>query len=948
MMKKKKRKSHESKLQFKRANIGNLLASRRVEERDVRIEAFAVGNRTLIAGTKRGTVRRSKLGGTRVEEFDLPRIGTTQMVLESADTVPATKVHRVFVDPTGSHVVLSTVSGCTYYLHANSMALKPVPLFEDARVESLSWDRGTLTPHSTGPVLLGTNCGSLYRFEIRSNGNLAPATFLFRLDISASIDSIQFERFPDDPKKLYVMCVTTSPSRFYEFMGLSSLDTMFSFYEKKSRLENFVELPSDLNRTELHFFGRHPSGQSESFAILTDIGVYHGKLIFGDRVVRDEETFMFFDCEDDSSSSSSDDDNDDDDYMTKYNNATTDVPISIALTEFHFILLYRTQVVIRSRLSPRTVVLQQGLVQDELLGLVTDASTHEIYAYSSSNVFRLHINDESRDVWRLYLRKANGDPRYFEDALLHCRNSEERGFVTNAQAEFHLNAQSYALAARYFSRTKQSFESVALLFLEKKEWNALYVCVGLLLYIDLNKNTHTFTHTHIFSHRYISEILHQRTKPEHKIQNTLLCMWLLEITLGLSKTDNELKQFLREQYENGRLNEDIVMSLLRSRGRSNLVLFFASLCKQHEFTISYLVSRGQFKEALDRIEKQIISESRVNSIMMSYSGLFITNEPERTIQLWKKIELPISHIISSLICYDRHWRRQRRQQRNDHVKTHFGLEYVEYCICVKKSEDKILHRYLLSLYESLPPKNSQLQDSVYRYLESNLDRVDTFRALRLCKRFRRDSDNKKYDTLRVQLLVTSNNLEDAVSAALSINDTDLAKKCANISPDTPLRRKLWTLIAKHVFQHEEDDVFHALIEVCEEMDSPLRLENVMSLLGDFSSFKDKAMRNVICELLRGDNKKRAEMRTFVRDLNDASKRIRRKTRDVQNRYGYVASDRTCDICDNTVGHSFYVFLCTHVFHVDCLVETAFRSEHHLNEEEKHRVRLFIIFVIFSC
>ena len=130
-----------------------------------------------------------------------------------------------------------------------------------------------------------------------------------------------------------------------------------------------------------------------------------------------------------------------------------DVPISIAMTEFHFILLYRSHVVIRSRLSPKVIMSKQRLVQDDVLcRLVTDPSTHEIYAYSSSKVFRLHIKDESRDVWRLYLQKANQDPRYFENALQHGRTDEEREFVTNAQAEFHLRAESYVLAARYFAR----------------------------------------------------------------------------------------------------------------------------------------------------------------------------------------------------------------------------------------------------------------------------------------------------------------------------------------------------------------------------------------------------------------------------------------------------------------------------------------------------------------
>ena len=43
----------------------------------------------------------------------------------------------------------------------------------------------------------------------------------------------------------------------------------------------------------------------------------------------------------------------------------------------------------------------------------------------------------------------------------------------------------------------------------------------------------------------------------------------------------------------------------------------------------------------------------------------------------------------------------------------------------------------------------------------------------------------------------------------------------------------------------------------------------------------RAMRDMICKLLRGDDKKRDEMRAGVRVSNDASKRIRDMTRDVR-------------------------------------------------------------------
>lgn len=273
-----------------------------------------------------------------------------------------------------------------------------------------------------------------------------------------------------------------------------------------------------------------------------------------------------------------------------------------------------------------------------------------------------------------------------------------------------------------------------MIFLERNEWNALY--------------------------EYVSLVLRHRTKASHKIQNILLCTWIVEISLRRSRKDDkkceELRRFLREQHEKCNLNEDVVMSLLRSHGRFSLVIYFASLLEKHEYAISYLVSRGQYSEALNRIEsilaKSEKTKDRVVSIMMLHSAILLTNEPRRTIELFRSVQLPISHIISSLICYDRKWRSEYLSSSQKTHQHHFGLEYVQYCIQTTKSEEKALHRYLLSLYETLPRTHPQLEKSLCRYLEDNLDRVDISCAMRLCERFLGDDEEEDEDkkTLRVR------------------------------------------------------------------------------------------------------------------------------------------------------------------------------------------------------
>lgn len=119
----------------------------------------------------------------------------------------------------------------------------------------------------------------------------------------------------------------------------------------------FSELPGDLPYSQLHFFSPYQDlqyqGVAKTFAWLTGPGVYHGNLVFGsqnagDSVIDTPQLLPYPATRLELDASS----------------AVSEIPIAIALTEFHFILLYKERIRAVNQLNDQ-------IVFDELIPLVT-------------------------------------------------------------------------------------------------------------------------------------------------------------------------------------------------------------------------------------------------------------------------------------------------------------------------------------------------------------------------------------------------------------------------------------------------------------------------------------------------------------------------------------------------------------------------------------------------
>lgn len=156
-------------------------------------------------------------------------------------------IRKLFLDPTGKHLLLNFTQGETWYLHRSWKKPKPLKKFNSEKliIESVAWNRITLLSSNsaiTGPFLLGTNTGAIYETFLDAGDDFfkSQERFLrlrFSTEEGTPIVGLGFEFFPPaDIRKCLVIAVT--PSRILQFSGLltrsgeiSDFSSIFSKYK---------------------------------------------------------------------------------------------------------------------------------------------------------------------------------------------------------------------------------------------------------------------------------------------------------------------------------------------------------------------------------------------------------------------------------------------------------------------------------------------------------------------------------------------------------------------------------------------------------------------------------------------------------------------------------------------------------------------------------------------
>ncbi|CAM9937676.1 unnamed protein product [Ectocarpus sp. 12 AP-2014] len=470
-----------------------------------------------------------------------------------------------------------------------------------------------------------------------------------------------------------------------------------------------------------------------SFALLTSMGIYHGSLALGNdatpgNVISEAQLVPYPEAAEAGDSGGG---------GGGGTVARSSSPLSMAMTEFHFLLLFTGRLQVVSRLNGAVVQEESLETHDPTMGhvltLLTDPYTgggamqgaapgigvaNRLWLFTDRLPFKLRVSHEERNVWMLFLEKAvAGDEAHFEDAAQHCKNAVERAQVHYVQAGWYFRRGQHTVAARYYAKTPCCFEEIALKFMECEDgWKATALKTYLLERLG-----------------HLSQ-----KQGEYKMQRTMLCTWLTEIFLrgftylpldsgtarereeAENSLAEELKSFLREY--SSALDPATTMNLLSKHGRGDEALFYATLVEDYDRVLAHHASHGpDHKAALEVLRKAPFD--KVEPLVYKYSASLMAADPAGTIGTWmSKPQLKPTKLIPALVRYSQ--RRKAAMVRlsasppaavsptaaaaaegNASVAAaaagegeDLAIKYLEFCVNDLNLKDAAIHNHLLALY----------------------------------------------------------------------------------------------------------------------------------------------------------------------------------------------------------------------------------------------------------
>ncbi|XVF01906.1 hypothetical protein REPUB_Repub04eG0129400 [Reevesia pubescens] len=865
---------------------------------------MAAGNDVIVLGTSKGWVIRHDFGVGDSYDIDL-----------SAGRPGEQSIHKVFVDPGGSHCIANIVGSGgadTFYTHAKWTKPRILSRLKGLVVNVVAWNRQQITEASTREVILGTDNGQLYEIAVDEKDKrekyIKP---LFELaELPEAIMGLQMETaILSNGTRYYVMAVT--PTRLYSFTGIGSLETVFASYLE--RAVHFMELPGEIPNSELHFFIKQR--RAVHFAWLSGAGIYHGGLNFGaqhsspngDENFVENKALL--------------------DYTKLSNGVEVVQPSSMAVSEFHFLLLIGNKVKVVNRISEQiTEELQFDQASDSssrgIIGLCSDATAGLFYAYDQNSIFQVSVNDEGRDMWKVYL-----DMKEYAAALANSCDPLQRDHVylvqvlaslhlVCRQAEAAFTSRDFLRAASFYAKINYilSFEEITLKFISVNEKDALRTF--LLRKLD-------------------------NLAKDDKCQITMISTWatelyldkinrlLLEDDTALENRNSEYQSIIKEFRAflsdcKDVLDEVTTMRLLESYGRVEELVNFASLKEQYEIVVHYFIQQGEAKKALEVLRKSAVPID----LQYKFAPDLITLDAYETVESWMASNnLNPRKLIPAMMRYS-----SEPHAKNE---THEVIKYLEFCVHRLHNEDPGIHNLLLSLYAKQEDDSSLLHFLQCKFGKGQEHGLDFFYdpkyALRLCLK-----EKRMRACVHIYSMMSMH--EEAVALALQVDPELAMAEADKVEDDEDLRKKLWLMVAKHVIEQEKGtkrENIRKAIAFLKETDGLLKIEDILPFFPDFALIDD--FKEAICSSLEDYNKQIEQLKQEMNDATHGADNIRNDISALAQRYAVVDRDEECGVCrrkilavggDYRMARSytavgsmapFYVFPCGHAFHAHCLI-----------------------------
>lgn len=755
------------------------------------------------------------------------------------------------------------------------------------------------------------------------------AEFFPRTAPAPSVDSSAAAPFSVSSELRRAVVIATTSTRIYEYIGIlaktradetdsqSLFDKLFLPYRGDSSPNLKSELPGDLPYSELHTWTPSSSKHTSALAWLTGPGVYHGLLSYpsdataGDSVIETANLLPYpaIAIEDENNNSPSkrrsrisSTSNGDQIAFDQGGAPITEIPLSIALTEFHFVLLYQDRVMAISSLDDH-VIFEEALPlkpHERVIGTAVDVTKQTYWIYTDASIFELVLRDEDRHVWRVYLDRGS-----FDTALKYAKPGVQRGTVLSFQGDRFFAEGKYIQAAQCYAQTfMRAFEEIVLRFTDAEQRDALrYYLVMRLERLD---RTYDVAQRIMLAtwlvEIYLSKINQLEDVAAAEAASQDVDNYRLEITM----ITEELHQFLSTY--RSLLDPHTTFDLIKKHGRSDVYLHFASVIGDHPRIVRHHVQAKQWTKAIDAINKQGSLE-----LYYSFASVLMRHAPAQTVDCWtRQRKLEPRQLIPALL---------QHKPDLDLGETDQAVKYLSIIIAGKNgNKDTAIHNLLLTLLArnaSRYPKREETKQELLRFIDDAKPNpltghpyFDLDYALRTCL-----SQGQMEACVRIYAKMSL--FESAVELAIREGEVELACSCADMaeSMDRDLRKKLWLKVAKEVVRTAAD--IKSAMAFLRRTDL-ISIEDVLPFFPDFAVIDD--CKDDICEALEGYAAHIEELKDEMDEASRSAAAIQQDIAKLSERFVTIEPDQKCHHCMQVlVQRQFYIFPCRHGFHADCLI-----------------------------
>ncbi|EDR15746.1 uncharacterized protein LACBIDRAFT_228107 [Laccaria bicolor S238N-H82] len=795
-------------------------------------------------------------------------------------------IHKLFMDPSGRHIIITSQQGENWYLFRTWKKPRQLKGFKMV-IESVAWNKSALlsSSHSTSTkeILIGGRNGVVYEAVLDAEEDFFKSQerylqSVYSLPEKHPITGIKFDYSPpSDPK--HALVLVTTLTRIYQFFGVVDRKSeeggrVFSALFAQYR-ETILELPGNLNSSELQFFTPN-SDQALStpkrLAWITGPGIYHGSLNLEPSTEDHIDAAQLLPYPSFVASSSE----------------IPEAPLSLSLTEFHFILLYKNRIVGICNLDDK-ITYEETLpikANEVIRGLASDPVRKTYWVYTDQSLFELVVGNEDRDVWKIYLEKGE-----FDTALRYAKTAGQRDQIILAQAESFFTEGRYYQAAQSYARCSASFEEVALKLLDVGERDSL--------------------------RSYLISRL-ERSRKTDLTQRMMLATWLVEFYLSKC---NELDDIVASEsvshdvdnlkaeriilselcfIKQSNLDKETVYELLQNHGRVDMYLHYATAVGDFERVAEHWILEEQWIKAIETINRQSDLD-----LYYRFGPVLIRQAPKETVDAWlRQPSLDPLRLIPSLL--------QLQHAHPDPLSPNQAIRYLNHVVFEQQSTLPTIHNLLIIFYAS------SLEDDgpLLRFLSSAPTDANTGRpyydldyALRLCKSTGRTQPC-------VHIYSKMGLWENSVDLALEKGDLELAKINADMpEDDQPLRKKLWLKIARYVVQDKKD--IKSAMRFLENTDL-LKIEDILPFFPDFVVIDD--FKEEIAHALEGYSSHIETLKSEMDEATRTAESIQQDIAALKQRFITIDAGEQCSTCSNLLlTRQFYVFPCHHSFHADCLI-----------------------------